>query len=186
MSKKTVNEFHLLPVAAAILLAYGNAYAENSPEVLAMTSPESVIGFGVGVVTSGSDTKRFSQYTGMNTSTSILQDIEVLKRDDEKGFWTRISARNIGLETRELNFSQQKQGAWKYAIDYNEIVRLDPYVVHTGLTGVGTATPTVSLIATPDMPPAWATANGLDPSNGVQGNDVELILKRTAYGISGD
>lgn len=186
MNKNFKNEFRLLPVAAAILLIWGNAYAEISPEVMALTTPESFVGIGVGKVTSGSNTKRFSQFTGLSNSTSILQDLEIVKRDDAAGLWTTVSARNIGLETRELNFSQKKQGLWKYAIDYNEIVRLDPYVIHTGMTGVGTTRPTINLIETPSMPAAWATENGLAASNGVPGSDLELKLKRTAYGLSGD
>lgn len=186
MNKNSKREFRLLPVAAALLLVWGKAHAETSPEVLALTTPESFVGIGIGKVNSGSNAKRFSEYTGLNSSTSVLQDLGIIKRDDAAGLWTIISARNIGLETRELNFSQNKQGKWKYSFDYNEIVRLDPYVIHTGMTGVGTSRPTINLIETPSMPAAWATANGLDASNGVQGNDLELKLKRTAYGMSGD
>ncbi|MFZ2163615.1 MAG: MtrB/PioB family decaheme-associated outer membrane protein [Sideroxyarcus sp.] len=186
MNNNFRNEFRLLPVAAAILLVWGKAHAEISPEVMALTTPESFIDIGIGKVTDGSDTKRFSQYTGLNSTSSVLLDMGIIKRDDAAGLWTTVSARNIGLETRELNFLQHKQGKWKYAFDYNEIVRLDPYVIHSGMTGVGTMRPTISLIETPSMPAAWATANGLDASNGVQGNDVELKLKRTAYGLSGD
>jgi MtrB/PioB family decaheme-associated outer membrane protein len=186
MRKCEKNHFKLLPVTAAILLIYGNAYAEITPEIVSLTTPESSVNLGVGAFTGGSDTKRFSQYTGLGSGTSILQDIELIKRDNEAGLWTEISARNIGLETRELKVLQQKQGSWKYTIDYNEIVRLDPYVIHTGMTGVGTTTPTINLIETPSMPSGWATANGLAASNGVQGHDVELKLKRTAYGLSGD
>jgi MtrB/PioB family decaheme-associated outer membrane protein len=197
MSKNSQKQFHLLPVAAAVLLACSNVYAEVSPEVLALTTPESVVGIGLGVVNSGSDAKRFSQYSGLNNNTSILQDIELVKRDNAEGVWTILTARNIGLETRELSVLRQKQGSWKYAIDYNEIVRLDPYVIHTGMTGIGTATPTVKLIATPTMPAAWAADNKIGAynaantfvagaSNGVQGYDVELKLKRTAYGVSLD
>lgn len=186
MNKSRNTEFRLLPVAAALLLVWGRAYAEPSAEVIALTTPESFVDIGVGKVTSGSDTRRFSQFTGVNSGTSILQDLEVIKRDNEAGLWTTVSARNVGLETRELNFSQKKQGLWKYAIDYNEIVRFDPYVIHTGMTGVGTTRPTINLIETPSMPPAWAAENGLAASNGVPGNDLELKLKRTAYGVSGD
>ncbi len=194
MKNNTKNEFHLLPVAAAILLAFGNAYAEESSEVHDLITPSSSVNVGLGILNSSSDAKRFAQYTGLSSRSSILQDIEINKRDDEVGLWTTVSARNIGLETREFNFTQNKQGKWRYTIDFNEIVRLDPYIIHTGMTGVGTATPTLSLISTPTLPVAWATANGIGygtpfvdgASNGVQGNDLELKLKRTAYGVSGD
>ncbi|MEQ1532751.1 MAG: MtrB/PioB family outer membrane beta-barrel protein [Sideroxydans sp.] len=186
MNDKSKQTLRLLPIAAALLLLYTNAYSETSPEVLELTTPSSSIGVGMGAVNSGSNTKRFFQYSGLSSNTFILQDIEINKRDEATGMWTTISAKNIGLETREVNFSQQKQGTWKYAIDYNEIVRFDPYIIHTGMTGVGTATPTINLIATPSMPAAWEASNGLAASNGVQGNDVEMKLKRTAYGLSGD
>lgn len=194
MSKNMKNEFHLLPVAAAILLAFGNANAEVSDEVKELITPSSSVSIGLGVMNSGNDSKRFSQYSGLSSRTSILQDIEINKRNDDTGLWTSVSARNIGLETRELNFTQNKQGKWKYTLDYNEIVRLDPYTIHTGLTGVGTATPTINLISTPAIPAAWASANGIGfgapfvegASNGVQGNDVDLKLKRTAFGINAE
>ncbi len=185
MNNKTVNEFRLLPVAAAVLLAYSNVYAEDSLDVHDLITPESSVSAGVGTVNSANDAKRFSQYTGLNQSVSVLLDIEINKRDDTTGFWTKLNARNLGLDTRELFFSQQKQGDWKYLLDYNEIVRRDPYTIHTGMTGVGTTNPTINLIAQPAMPAAWATANGLAASNGVQGSDVELKLKRTALGVSG-
>lgn len=186
MSKKTVYEFRLLPVAAAILLIYGNAYAEENSEVHDLITPESFVSMGAGTVNNAKDAKRFSQYTGMNQNASVLLDAEINKRDDATGLWTTFNARNLGLESRELSFSQNKQGDWKYLLDYNEIVRLDPYIIHTGMTGIGTTRPTINLIANPAMPAAWPTANGLAASNGVQGSDVELKLKRTALGVSGD
>jgi MtrB/PioB family decaheme-associated outer membrane protein len=184
MSKNIVNKFNLLPVTAAILLAYGNAYAAVSPEVHDLITPESSISVGLGVANSGNDAKRFSEYTGINRSAVLLLDLEMIKRDDS-GYWSRIIGRNLGLETREFSISQQQQGNWGVAIDYNEIVRLDPYIIHTGMTGIGTTNPTVNLIALPAMPAAWITANGLSGSS-VQGSDTDLKLKRTALGISGD
>lgn len=179
--------FKLLPVTVAIILSYGGkVHAEDNAELLALITPENIVSIGLGAIDNTNSSKRFSQYTGLNNSTSVLQDIEINKRDETQGLWTNVVARNIGLESREVSLSQQKQGAWKYSLDYNEIVRLDPYVIHTGMTGGGTSTPTVNLIATPPMPVAWATDNGLVASNGISGNDVELKIKRTALSISGD
>ena len=141
MSKNTMKQFKLLPVAAAIVLVYSNAYAEGLTEVQALTTPESSVSVGAGSLNSGADAKRFSQYTGLNKNASVLLDVEMNKRDDATGVWTILNGRNLGLDTRELNFSQSKQGDWKYKIDYNEIVRNDPYIINTGMTGVGTTTP---------------------------------------------
>ena len=187
MSNKNVIKFQLLPVAAAILLAYSPAYAEVDKELQALMSPESFVSVGVAGQNSGNDAIRFSQYTGLNQSGSVILDGAFNKRDDATGLWTTFSARNLGLDTRELSFSQNKQGDWKYQLDYNEIVRRDPYVIHTGMTGIGTATPTINLIAQPNMPAPWATANLLvAPVAPAAARDVELKLKRTALGVSGN
>jgi MtrB/PioB family decaheme-associated outer membrane protein len=198
MSKKINNQFQLLPIAAAIMLAFGNAYAEGVQD---MITPGNSVNVGIGASNGGKDAKRFSQYTGLNQSASLLLDFEMNKRDDATGTWMIMNGRNLGLDTRELSYSRSKQGDWKYVLDYNEIVRRDPYIINTGMTGVGTTTPNIVLIANP-LPATsgtWggtratdATANaatspnGFLPSNGVQGNDLQLRLKRTAFGISGD
>ena len=186
MSNKKYTDLKLAPVAASLLLAFGSAYAQQSDEVMELITPESTLSVGVGGVNNVRDAKRFGQYSGLNQDASALVDFEMVKRDDATGTWTTLTGRNLGLDTRELGYSRQKQGDWKYALDYNEIVRNDPYIINTGMTGVGTTTPTIKLIGTPSMPAAWATASGLIPSNGIAGSDVELQLKRTALGLSGD
>jgi MtrB/PioB family decaheme-associated outer membrane protein len=187
MNTQNKHHFRLLPIAAAILLAYSHAYAEESSEVQGLITPSSSVSVGVGSVNNALDAKRFAQYTGMNQSASLLLDFDINKREDATGLWTKFSGRNLGLDTRELNFSQSKQGDWKYSLEYNEIVRRDPYVIHTGMTGIGTTTPTINLIAQPAMPAAWATANKLvAPIAPAPANDVELKLHRTAIGVSGE
>jgi MtrB/PioB family decaheme-associated outer membrane protein len=153
---------------------------------------------GAGAINNSLDARRFSQYTGMNQNVSALLEAEYNKRDDVTGFWTKFTARNLGLDTREINFSQSRQGDWKYTLDYNEIVRRDPYTIHTGMTGIGTTTPTINLIAFPALPVgnspsvAGTVVAGVNP-NGYKlpvapaaANDVELKLKRTALGVSGE
>ena len=108
MKTRTNFEFKLLPIAAAILLTYGNANAEVSSEVLELISPESSVTAGIGGVNNARDAKRFSQYTGFNRGGSLLLDLDYNRRDDASGFWTQFSARNLGLDTRELSFSQSK------------------------------------------------------------------------------
>jgi MtrB/PioB family decaheme-associated outer membrane protein len=198
MKKIIVSEFRLLPVAAAILMIYGNAYAEDTSEVHDLITPDSSVSIGVGAINHAQDAKRFSQYTGLNQYGSPLIDFDVNKRDDATGLWTKFSGHNLGLDTREIKVSQSKQGDWKYALDYNEIVRRDPYTIHTGMTGVGTTTPTVNLIAFPTLPAgntpsvAGTVVAGVNP-NGYKlpvapaaANDIELKLKRTALGLSGE
>ncbi len=186
MGKKKNAQFKLAPIAAALLLAFGNAGAQSSAEEQALMTPESSVSVGIGAVDSARDARRFGQYTGLNQDAAVLLDFELLKRDEATGTWTTFTGRNLGLDTRELGFSQQKQGDWKFGIGYNEIVRNDPYVIHTGMTGIGTTNPTISLIQTPPMPTAWATANRIIPSNGIAGTDVSLKLQRKALGLTGE
>ncbi len=187
MSKKIRTEMKLAPLAAALLVAFGSAYAQQSAEVKEMTSPDqSSITVGAGATNGQNNARRFGQYTGLNKDGALLLDFESIKRDEESGTWTTLTGRDLGLDTREIGFSQQKQGDWKYSIDYNEIVRNDPYVIHTGTVGLGTTNPTINLIARPAMSNAWATANGYAASNGVEGHDEQLKLKRTALGMGGD
>lgn len=187
INKNTHKAFRLLPIAAALLAAFGDVHAQENGEVKELITPDSSISAGVGVVNNTPDAKRFGQYTGMNQGGAYgLLDFDLVTRNDTTGTWTKLLGRNLDLDTREITLSQQKQGDWKYKFDYNEIVRNDPYTIHTGMTGIGTANLTVNLIALPAMPAAWATANALAPSNGVAGSDVNLKIKRTAFGISGE
>jgi MtrB/PioB family decaheme-associated outer membrane protein len=187
MSKKIFIEMKRAPLAAALLLAFGTVYAQQSEEVKALVSPDtSSITTGLGATSGANQARRFGQYNGLNKDGALLLDFEIVKRDDATGTWTSIVGRDLGLETRELGVSVQKQGDWRYGIDYTEMVRNDPYIIHTGMSGLGSTTPTINLIALPPMPAAWATANGYAASNGVAGHDESLKLKRTAIGLSGD
>lgn len=182
------NDFRLLPITAALLAVFGNAYAQDSGEIHDLVTPSRSLSVGVGAVNNTQDAKRFGQYTGMNKGDPYgLFDLSLIRRDDSTGTWVIMQGRDLGLDTRELGFTHQKQGDWKYSVDYSEMVRHDPYVIHSGMSGVGTATPTINLIAQPSMPAAWATANRLvNGAPGVAGSDIELKIKRTAFGISAE
>jgi MtrB/PioB family decaheme-associated outer membrane protein len=181
------HDFRQLPLAAAMLAAFGCATAQNNAEVQALITPSSSVSAGLGIVNDHQDAKRFGQYNGLNENGAYgLIDLDLIKRNDDTGTWLILKGRDLGLDTRELSITHQRQGDWKYAIEYNEMVRRDPYTIHTGMTGVGTASPTINLINKPAMPAAWAAANGLQADNGVAGSDLELKIKRTALGISAE
>ena len=177
----------LLPIAAAVLGTMTCAQAQTSDEVKALITPESSATIGVGGVNRNQDAKRFGEYNGMNRGDAYgLIDFTMIKRDDTTGTWLTVQGRNLGLETRELSASGQHQGDWKYTFEYNEMIRHDPYVIHTGMRGIGTASPTIVLINKPPMPAAWASANFLGADPGVAGSDVDLKIKRTALGVSAE
>jgi MtrB/PioB family decaheme-associated outer membrane protein len=130
---------------------FGAVHAEEADEMAQLTKPSSSISVG-GAAASGNEKERarFGQYTGMrDKSGSVLLDFDYRKRDDATGLWTLMEGRNLGLDTREFRFSQQKQGDWKYSFDYDQMVRNSPYTVNTGMLGAGTTTPTFKLLGAP-------------------------------------
>lgn len=131
MCQKKIAQLQLIPLAAALLLAFGSASAQTIDEEQALMAPRSWVSAGVGGVDSEADAVRFGQYNGLNQSAAALLDFELNKRDDASGSWTRFTGRNLGLDTRELGLSREKQGDWKIVVDYNEIVRNDPYGITT-------------------------------------------------------
>lgn len=154
----------------SLLAAFGPAHAED--ELAQFIKPDSsVISVGLGVASGDSkDRAIFGQYNGMRKNdASLLLDVDVVKRQDETGLWTNFEGRNLGLDNRELRFSQQKQGDWKYFGEYNEKVRHEPRTVNTGLLGAGTTTPTVVSLAAPGA-----------------GNDLNLDLKRKGLTLGGE
>lgn len=181
----TNHGFRLLPIAAAVLGVFGTARADEADDVKYFTTPESAVSLGIGNINDTRDAKRFGQYNGLSKDGIYgLVDFDLVKRDAATGTWLILQGRDLGLDTRELNFTHQRQGDWKYAIDYNEMVRRDPYIITTGMTGIGTASPTINLINKPPLSAAWIAANGLQADVGVAGAEQELKIRRTALGIS--
>lgn len=136
-------------LALAVLAAFGPAHADEE-EVAQLIQPESSVSIGVGGVTGDSkDRAIYGQYNGRRLDGSyLLLDIDVSRRDEALGLWTNFQGSNLGLDNQELSFSQNKQGDWKYAVEYNELVRRDPRTVNTGLVNPLTTAPTVVSLAT--------------------------------------
>jgi MtrB/PioB family decaheme-associated outer membrane protein len=137
-------------LALIVLTAFGPAHAEED-EVAQLVHPESSVNAGLGSASGDSkDRTIFGQYNGLyKDGVKLLLDIDFLKRDDATGLWTTLQGYNLGLDNRELHFSQNKQGDWKYSVDYSELVRHDPRTINTGLLNSGTTAPTVVSLATP-------------------------------------
>ena len=155
---------------SAMLAAFGAAQAEDGDEVELLIKPESSASLGLGAL--GDDKQRaiFGQYNGMRKDAAyLLFDFDVVRRDDGLGLWTLFEGRNLGLDTRELRFSQHKQGDWRYAVEYGEMIRREPRTVNTALQGAGTVTPTVTAL------PVIGT-----------GTDLKLDLQRKTFALSGE
>lgn len=150
----------------SVLAAFGPAHAEE--DIAQYIKPDSSVSVGLGVASGDSkDRAIFGQYTGMRKDdASLLLDFDIVKRDDATGLWTNFEGRNLGLDNRELRFSQNKQGDWKYSAEYNEITRHDIRTINTGLLGAETTTPSVVRLATPGA-----------------GTDLNLDLKRKGLSL---
>jgi len=139
--------FRRTALSAALLAAFGPGVAAGD-EVTEATKPDSGVDVGAGYV--NKDNQRFGQYNGLNKQGGYgLLDFYLQKREEETGTWTRFTGRNVGLDSRELHFDQERQGNWSYSIDYNQIPRLSPYTVNTSLQGIGTNSVTQGTTASP-------------------------------------
>ena len=157
-------------VSLAVITACAPVYAQDA-EIAQLIRPESSVSVGVGGV-SGDERDRalFGQYNGMRENSGfILFDADINKRDDASGTWMRLKGRNLGQDNRDLSFSNEKQGDWKYSLDYSGLVRRDPRTVNTGMLGAGSTTPTVVRLATPGS-----------------GADLDFKLKRVGLGLAGE
>jgi MtrB/PioB family decaheme-associated outer membrane protein len=136
----------LTVLAASLAVGFGPAQAEQSEDVFRLVRPDSQVRLGVGVLTE--DAARFGQYTGVKDSGAyVIGDFSVVRRDDPTGTWLRFDGRNLGYENRELRFEHDRQGDWRYGVEYSKTPRFSQYVVNTGLQGIGGDSLTVNNIA---------------------------------------
>lgn len=169
----TYNKFSVFAGGAftlAALVLAGAAYADDA-EVATLTKPESTIGVGAAAVSGDSkDRSIWGQYNGMREQDGyFLLDFDFIRRDDKTGTWTNIMGRNLGLDTRELGFSMNKQGDWKVGLDYSELVHREIRTINTAEAGAGTTTPSVFRLSTPGT-----------------GSDLDLEMKRKKVGVDVD
>lgn len=151
-------------LAVFILTAYGAAHAEDNSDVTQLINPDTAwLSIGASAATGDArDRSLWGQYNGLRKNDFYpLIDFEYIRRDDATGTWTNADGRNLGLDDREVRFSQERQGDWKYSLEYNEIVKHDPRTINTFVSGAGTTTPTVNKLGTPGT-----------------GTDLNLKLKR--------
>ena len=154
----------------AMLAAFGPAHADEGLDKLIKPDTASVSA-GVAVeMGSQKDRSIMGQYNGWSdTSSALLLDFDYVQRNDETGSWTTAEGRNLGLDNRELRFSRDTQGHWKFYGEINEQVRHDPHTLNSGMTGVGSATPAVNTLAVVGA-----------------GAENSFNIKRRSYTLGGD
>lgn len=167
---KQCSGFRQTLIAVAVVAACAPVYAQDS-EVAQLIRPESSISVGGGVVSGlKSDRALMGQYNGLRDNNGYLQlDVDINKREDATGTSMTVKGRNLGLDNRDLSLTHEKQGDWKYGLDYSELVRHDPRTVNTGMLGAGSTTPTVVRLAAPGT-----------------GDDLDFKLKRVGVGLTGE
>lgn len=142
MSQHNHSSFPLAALTLALMAVYAPAVAQVSDEVQQLITPESSISVGIGSLSQNAP--RFGQYSGVRDDEGYgLLDLDVVKRNDSTGTWLTFKGRNLGLDSRELRISHERQGDWAYFLDYNQTPRYEPYTVTTAITGIGTADLTI-------------------------------------------
>lgn len=158
-------------IALAVPLVFGVANADEAT-LAQLTKPDvTEVSIGAGFASGDSrDRSLFGQYNGLRKDDAhLLLDFGLIRRDDGTGTWTIFEGRDLGLDTREIRFLQQRQGDWKYYGEYSGLVRYYPRTINTSLQGAGTTTPTVTLLASPKT-----------------GSDLDLKTERKAVTLGGE
>jgi MtrB/PioB family decaheme-associated outer membrane protein len=129
-------------IALAVLAVFGVARAEDEAGPM-----QASVRAGVGLVSGDSaDRALWGQYNGMRDSRGYgLLDFDYARRL-ESGQQIYFTGSNLGLDTRELLLNWKKQGDWKFTAEFDQLTRVHPYTVNTGMSGVGSTTPQVGYL----------------------------------------
>lgn len=133
-------------VTLAVLAAFNPVHAAEGDNISPATSLRGTASAGLAVAGGNSkDRALFGQYNGLrNQNEHLLLDADIVNQNDASGIRTTFQGSNFGLDDRELRFTQNKQGNWKYSAAYSELTRNDPRTINTGVQGIGTANLTVN------------------------------------------
>lgn len=168
--KNSYLKFSLTVIAASLMSAYGTAQAADDSEINELTKPSSSVAVGVG--TWDHERQQLGVYDGMSENQPrLLLDADIQQRDEATGTWTTLTARNLGLETRDLRAEYLRQGNWGAAIEFDQLESLAPYRINTNHRGIGSVNQTTGA----NIP---NTAIG-------SGANYQFGTKREKFGISG-
>ena len=128
-----------LRLSALPLVLAGAAHAQEDPAIAELTRPESEVSVGLGYWSK--DRPRLGTYDGMNREGAYgLFDASIRRRDAATGTWFTLDARDLGLDTPEMRAEWLRQGNIGASLEYNRIVRDEPYTVFTAVQGIGSTT----------------------------------------------
>ena len=134
------------PLSAGMLLGAGPALAEDEatdPAVTELTEPDSQL--DVGFLHVSDDNFHYGQYRGLQESGLYGSlNLDFANRNDTSGTWLTVDGRNLGLDSRSLEFEHNRQGNWGYFIDYAQLPRANNFEHNTGLDGLDSNQLTIS------------------------------------------
>jgi MtrB/PioB family decaheme-associated outer membrane protein len=141
-----VREFSRTALALAVLAAFASAQAQDKKEEEKKSPIETEITLeGGAAYVSGDPADRafWGQYNGLrNQDVYGIANFNYSRRDTSTGTWLDVYGSNLGLQTREIGVFWTRQGEWKLNANYDELWRVNPYTVNTGVQGAGGTTPT--------------------------------------------
>ena len=161
-------------LALAVCAAFGAVQAQEKKEAAeeksSIETQASVEVGAAGVSGSSSDRAFWGEYNGMRDQNAYgLFNLDYSRRDSATGTWLEIIGTNLGLQTRELGLLWKQQGNWNLWANYGELLRVNPYTVNTGVTGIGSASPTATYLS----------------GGAGSGADQDLSTKRRGLGLGG-
>lgn len=168
--------FALTSLATALITVYGPAIAADDVDTNQLSKPSSSVSVGVGGLM-GDDRRQLGIVGGLHdTGGYLLFDADINQRNDETGTWQTLSIVNGGMNSREIRAEYQQQGNQGVSVEYRQSEREVPYLINTGVTGLGTGTQAVPTRCTAPGVPAGCYAVGT-------GTDFQLGTERTKYGL---
>lgn len=168
--------FVLSALAAALLAVYGPVMAADDMDVKELITPESWVSIGAGVLT-GDDRRQLGIIGGLrDTGGYVLLDADINQRDGDGNTWKRLEVSNMGMSSREIRAEFEQQGNQGVAVEYRQSQREVPYLVNTGVTGIGTATQNVPTRCTAPGVPVGCYETGT-------GANYQLGTERTKLGL---
>ncbi|MBU1690348.1 MAG: MtrB/PioB family decaheme-associated outer membrane protein [Gammaproteobacteria bacterium] len=145
--KNTKQIFTLTTISAALLVAYGPAFADEA-EMTQLIKPESSVSVGIG--NWSGDRPQQGIYDGMRENGLYgLLDADIVKRDDATGTWTTFNASNLGTDAFGLGAGYERQGNFGVRLRYDVISRDNPYTFNTATQGIGSTNLTTPATANP-------------------------------------
>jgi MtrB/PioB family decaheme-associated outer membrane protein len=149
-------------LALALLAAFAPAAAHADSKF------EASVDVGLGAISGNRDNRLlFDQYSGFEPGQNVFGvfGASYWRLNDATGIGTRFTASDLLNGNRELSLRYGRQGDWRITADYGELVRRETVGFNSGITGVGTPTPTV---------------NTINPGTG---SDLDLHTKRSGLGL---